>query len=339
MEKTRGQGARILSLLRILYQMTDDEHGLSMRQLLEALKQSGTAVERKTVYTDMAMLKECGFDIVTENNGRDRLYHIAHRHFELPELKLLVDVVQASRFITRKKSESLIRKLEMLASRYEAGQLDRQVYVSGRIKAENESIYYNVDRLHSAIEQDVRIHFQYFQWTVEKEKQLRHHGRIYQVSPWALTWDNECYYLVGYDEGLEEIRHYRVDKMLHIDLTDIPRTGKKQFEAFDLAVYANRRFGMFDGVERTVVLRVKNDFAGVIYDRFGTELEVSRVGDDCFEVGVEVAVSDQFFGWIISLGEKVRIVGPEEAVARMREIGERIRRTYGATRQTKKESH
>lgn len=338
MEKTKGQGARILSLLRILYQMTDDEHGLSMRQLIGELKQSGIVVERKTVYADICLLKEYGFDIVTENNGRDRLYHIAHRHFELPELKLLVDVVQASRFITRKKSERLIRKLEMLASRYEAGQLDRQVYVSGRIKAENESIYYNVDRIHSAIEKDVRIHFQYFQWTVEKEKQLRHHGRVYQVSPWALTWDNECYYLVGYDEELEEIRHYRVDKMLHIDLTDIPRKGKKQFEDFDLAEYTQRCFGMFGGEERTVVLRVKNEFAGVIYDRFGTELEINRVGDDCFEVGVEVAVSDQFFGWIISLGDKVKIVGPEEAVVRMREIGEQIRSEYGKMRKIKKES-
>ncbi len=329
MEKTSGQGSRLLALLRIFFQKTDDTHSLSIKQLIEELKQCGFYAERKTVYTDIHLLNASGFDIKAEKDGRRWGYHVASRHFELPELKLLVDSVQSSKFITRKKSRALIEKIEALASIYEANQLESQVCVSGRVKAENESIYYNVDKLQCAIEQDVGITFQYFQWTVEKQKLLRHEGKIYRVSPWALTWDNENYYLVGFDEGREMIRHYRVDKMVNVELASECRRGREQFDSYDLAAYTNRLFGMFDGEERIVRLRAQNDKAGIIFDRFGTELIVEKVDADCFEVEVKVAVSEQFLGWIISLGEKVRIVEPEDVVIRMRDIGERIGRMYG----------
>lgn len=216
-----------------------------------------------------------------------------------------------------------------MTSVYEGKQLQRQVFVSGRIKAENESIYYNVDKIHSAIGSDVKIVFQYFQWSVDKEKVLRHDGKVYVVSPWALTWDNEKYYLLAYDEETESIRHYRVDKMLNIDLKQEQRAGQDCFNSFDLAKYTNRLFGMFDGDNVVVKLRVKNDFAGIIIDRFGTDIDITIVDKEWFVVGVEAALSEQFIGWIISLGDNVVIVEPEEAVTRIKEVGKRIRKMYG----------
>lgn len=329
MDNGMNRRLRILYLLKIFKERTDDEHSLSTQQLIKELLQYDISIERKTLYSDIHMLNDYGIDIVMDNVGRDRLYHMGSRDFELPELKLLVDSVQASRFITEKKSKQLIDKLERLTSIYEGKQLERQVYVSGRIKTENESIYYNVDKLHNAINQNVRIHFQYFQWSVDKERVLRHNGRLYKVSPWALTWDNEKYYLVGYNEDDDAIRHYRVDKMLNIELTHQLRIGQDKFDAFNLATYTNKLFGMFDGEEKNVRLRVKNDFAGIIIDRFGTDIDINKTDDNWFEVDITVAISDQFLGWIISLGENVEIVSPDEVVARMKGIGERIRRMYG----------
>ena len=324
-----NQKYRILYLLKIFHEKTDDNHFLSSKQLIFELSTYGINIERKTLYSDIHLLNDYGIDIVMDNAGRDRLYHIGEREFELPELKLLVDSVQSSKFITEKKSQALIKKLENLTSKYEGRQLERQVYVSGRIKAENENIYYNVDAIHEAISKNVKIIFQYFQWSVDKEKVLRHDGKVYKVSPWALTWDDEKYYLVGYDEEIDEIRHYRFDKMLNIELDEKKRIGQEKFEAFDLATYTNRLFGMFDGEEKIVKLKVNNNFAGIIIDRFGTDIDIKKNYTDWFEVEVLVVVSDQFLSWIISLGDQVVIMEPEDVVCRMREIGERIGRMYG----------
>lgn len=323
------QATRILEIIRIFKEETDDEHSLTLDQLNNHLLKSGISVERKTLYSDIHLINDYGIDIIMENVGRERHYYIGNRDFELPELKLLVDAVQSSKFITEKKSKHLINKLESLTSRYESRQLERQVYVSGRIKTENEAIYYNVDKLHTAINRNVMIHFQYFQWSLDKQKVLRHEGKIYKVSPWALTWDNENYYLVGYDEEFDDIRHYRVDKMLNIELTDTARSGQDNFDAFNIVTYTNKLFGMFDGDVKHVCLYVKNEFAGIIIDRFGTDIDVRKINDNWFEVTVEVAISDQFLGWIISLGENVVIKDPEDVVEKMKRIGERIGKVYG----------
>lgn len=329
MEKNSNQRLRILYLLKLFCEKTDDQHSLSTNQLIQELSQYGISVERKTLYTDIRLLNEYGVDIVREHEGKNRLYHIGERDFELPELKLLVDAVQSSKFITEKKSKTLIDKLECLTSIYEGKLLHRQVYVTGRVKTENENIYYNVDTIHNAIGQNVRIHFQYYQWSVDKKKVPRHDGRIYEVSPWALTWDHENYYMVGFDENIAEIRHYRVDKMLNINLTEDERTGHAQYAAFDPAIYKSKLFGMFDGENKLVKLRVKNEFAGVIIDRFGTDIAIHKLDSSWFEVAVSVAVSDQFLSWVISLGENVVITEPEDVVTRMKGIGERIGRMYG----------
>ena len=324
-----NQRLRILYLLQTLLNKTDDEHGLTMRELRDALNANGIEAERKTLYADIEALQCFGIDIIGVRQDNTYYYHVGGREFELAELKLLVDSVQSAKFITEKKSRQLIKKLEGLASEYEGQQLQRQVYVSGRIKANNEAIYYNVDKIHEAIAKNVKIQFHYFQWNVKKEQELRHSGRWYCISPWALSWDDENYYLVGYDKEAEEIRHYRVDKMLDLEVAREKREGGKYFRKFDIAVYARKIFGMFDGEEELVTLRLDNKLAGVVIDRFGRETTFFPVDRDSFEVKVRVAVSRQFLGWLIALGDGVEVVSPEGVIRRIREIGRELRQKYG----------
>ena len=207
---------KMLHLIRIFSQETDDEHALTLQEIMARLAAVNITADRKTLYADFEDLRQYGLDIIAQQRNHTTYYHLGERIFELPELKLLVDSVQAAKFITTRKSRELIHKLERLASSYQAAQLQRQVYIAGRIKAMNESIYYNIDRLHSAINAAVQIRCQYGQWNLDQEMELRRGGDWYQVSPWALTWDNEKYYLVAFDAAANMIKHYRVDKMLHI---------------------------------------------------------------------------------------------------------------------------
>ena len=250
------------------------------------------------------------------------------RTFEVAELKLLVDAIQSSKFITERKTNTLIKKLEKLVSKYDAMKLQRQVYVSGRIKTMNESIYYTIDAIHHAISENKKIQFQYFQWNVKKEMELRHDGAYYQISPWGLSWDDENYYLVGYDSAADKIKHFRVDKMLRIQMTEESREGREHFKKLDMADYSKKSFGMFGGKEQRVKLLVENCMAGVIIDRFGKDLMMIPAGDDKFTVNVDVHVSGQFLGWIISLGEGVKIVGPDEVLEMMQKEIERLSRQY-----------
>ena len=244
------------------------------------------------------------------------------------ELKLLVDSVQAAKFITDRKSRELIRKLEGLVSRHQAQQLHRQVLISGRVKAMNESIYYNIDKLHEAINAGNQIRFQYFQWNVNKEIALRHGGAWYRVSPWALTWDDENYYLVAYDGADDKIKHYRVDKMLRITVTSDARLGRERFKEFNMARYAKSLFGMFGGEQSDVILQGENDMVGVIIDRFGKDIPIAAIDEAHFEARVRVALSPQFLGWIMALGSGIRIVGPEPVVKRMKGEIQRLSEMY-----------
>ena len=228
----------------------------------------------------------------------------------MPELKLLVDSVQSSKFITHKKTATLIHKLESLASVHEAKQLNRQVFVMNRIKSMNESIYYNVDAIHNGIAQQRQIQFHYFEYNLKKEPVFRKQGAWYQVSPYALTWDDENYYMVAYDAAAEQIKHYRVDKMADITMTDQPQAGAEAFAALDMGVYAKKVFGMFSGQERPVKLRVANHLVGAMLDRFGKEISIVPDGDDHFTLLVNVIISPQFFGWVCAFGSDIEILEP-----------------------------
>ena len=314
------QKLKMLYLAKIFSEETDDQHRLTMPQIIEKLAMYGANADRKTLYQDLDELRLFGMDIISEQNGRGTDYYLGSREFELPELKLLVDSVQAAKFMTDRKSQSLIKKLESLVSRYDAGKLHRQVTISGRVKTMNESIYYNVDKIHEAINTGVQIRFHYFQWNIRKEMELRRGGDWYQLSPWALMWDEENYYLVGYDAQDKKIKHYRVDKMLRITVTDRPREGEESFRLFNMPRYAKSLFGMFHGEEATVTLEAVNSMAGVIIDRFGKDTVIYPSDTEHFRVHVDVAVSPQFLGWVMSMNGLIRIVSPETVVKEMREM-------------------
>lgn len=328
MAKSCNQKAKILYLMKLFLEETDEQHTLSRKQLEEHLEKFGIHTERKSLYNDIETLKMFGMDILYRKE-RPEGYYLAEHEFELAELKLLVDAVQSSRFITEKKSDALIKKIEGLTSRYEARQLQRQVVVADRIKAMNESIFYNVDKLHMAIASNQQIMFRYFEWTVKKEMRLRKDGEPYQVSPWALTWDDENYYLIGFDMDAERLKHFRVDKMVDIELLLESRGGKEEFSRFDIASYTKKTFGMFGGEERTVRLRFENRFIGVVLDRFGKEAKIRPDGEEHFIIRTEVAVSEQFFGWLTGLGRGVMILSPEEVKEAYCNLLKDIANVYG----------
>ena len=328
MPKGTNNKYKLYRLAQIMMEKTDEEHYITMPEIMEELGRYEITADRKTIYADLKDLENLGIEVEGEPVGNRYHYHVISRSFELPELKLLVDAIQSSKFITEKKSKDLIKKLEQFVSKYEAAKLHRQVFVSGRIKTMNESIYYTVDAIHNAISENKKIKFQYYQWNSKKEMELRHGGAYYHISPWGLSWDDENYYLVGYDSDVQIIKHYRVDKMLHIKMTEEPREGKEHFKKLDMADYTKKSFGMYGGKEQTVKLLVENGLAGVMIDRFGKDIMMIPVDDDHFTVNVDVRVSGPFFGWIISLGEGVKIVGPDEVVEQMRMEIERLQRQY-----------
>ncbi len=318
MARSADQKLKLLYLLKILLRETDPEHTLTMAEILERLRQQGFGAERKSIYDDFAALERFGYPVERRRGENNAVgYYLETREFELPELKLLVDAVQSSNFITRQKSRSLIEKLSGLASRWEAQTLQRQVHISDRVKTMNESIYYNVDQIHTAILENIRITFQYFDWTEKKEKQLRRGGALYCVSPWALTWSEGNYYLVAFDGEYGDIKHFRVDKMLHITGTDKKREGQGKFRQFDMARYSSKVFGMFGGREETVTLECEKELAGVIIDRFGRDITIFP-GEDTFLVSVSIMISNNFFSWVLQFGGRMRITAPGHVVQEMK---------------------
>lgn len=317
MPRSDGQKAKLILLLRLLARHTDEEHRLTVPRILELLAAEGVRCERKSVYDDIDTLRELGCDIA-QQRGRGGGYYLASRTFQLPELKLLVDAVQASRFITQKKSEQLIKTLSMFASEHQAKDLKRQVFASGRIKAMNESIYYNVDTLYRAIGENLQVRFVYQDWNLQKKKQPRRAGEAYQVSPWAMLWEDENYYLVAYEEG-KGLRHYRVDKMASIDLTALPRLGGDAYDPHSMRDYARPMFSMFGAPVQRVQLACAASMIGPMLDRFGTEATVAPQEDGSFHLYADVAVSQPFFGWVVGFGGKVRVLWPEEVKQRFAE--------------------
>lgn len=314
MARAANQKCKLLWLLKILKENTDQEHPVSMSVLLQRLEDEGIPAERKGIYRDIAELTDFGYDIRLKRSRTEGGYYLAKREFELPELKLLVDAVQASRFISLKKSRELITKIEGLSNRFEARQLQRQVYVANRIKTGNESIYETVDYIHRAIQDNVQISFRYFEWTVKKEMKFKREGGRYRISPWALTVKDENYYMVGYDAEAGLLKHYRVDKMTEPALEEEKRCGSETYADFDVAAYTNKTFGMFGGNEEQVTIGCANRLIGVIIDRFGQEVSVRERENGWFTIRVKVVVSGQFYGWLAGLGTEARLLGPPEAV-------------------------
>lgn len=319
MARKPNQKGKLLMLAKLFKEESDEQHPFTLKEIIDRLDECDIPVERKTVYTDMEILQAYGMDIIMEDKGKQCFYYLGSRDFELAEIKLLVDAVQSSKFITEKKSNMLIKKLEGLVSKYQAGQLKRQVIINGRVKTMNESIYYNVDKIHEAIGAKSKIRFQYFQWNYAKQMVLRKQGEYYEVSPYCLMWDDENYYLVAYDAQSDILKHYRVDKMQKIHIVNQPLEGKELFAKFNVAEYTHGVFGMFGGAKEHVTLRCKNELAGVMIDRFGKNVPLQAVDEEHFQFAVDVYVSRQFFAWLFSLGKGVKLLGPSHVLTQMQE--------------------
>lgn len=318
---------RTLYIMKMLLEETDEKYTMSAADIDTALRDYGMSADRKTVYNDIETLREFGMDVL-QVKGTNGGYYIGSRKFELPELKLLVDAVQASKFISRKKSEELIRKLESLASEHDARQLQRNVFIYNRPKTGNETIYYNVDQIHTAILENRQIQYQYAEWTVRKELKPKKQGAVYTVSPWSLTWDDANYYLIAYDEKADCMKHYRVDKMQRACVTERERIGKERFQDFDLVEFSKKTFSMYGGHDEEVTLQCGNELVGVILDRFGTDVMIIPADDGQFRVRVLVAVSPQFFGWVTGIGSGIRITGPGMVQKEYREYLKEILQGY-----------
>ena len=309
--------------MKIMQAKTDDEHSLTMPQIMDELEKYDVTAERKSIYADFAdMTEKFGVEVIKEQIGRETYYHVGQREFELAEVKLLIDAIQSSKFITQTKSRELITKIKSFVSEHQAKQLQRQVFINDRVKTMNESVYYNVDYIHTAINENKKIKFKYYRWDVNKKLVPRHNGDWFVVSPWALTWDDENYYMVAFDDLDGKIKHYRVDKMMRISVEESMRDGKKEFKNFDMAEYSKATFGMYQGKKTLVKIVFANLMVGVFIDRFGKDITIRKVDDEHSEINVNVNVSPQFFGWIFSLGKDVRVAGPSEVVEEMKKEAE-----------------
>lgn len=312
MPKSPNQKLKLLYLYKILTEKTDEKHPMTVNEMIGELKKYDISAERKTIYDDLALLSDnFGMDIIpvrSKNYG----YYVGSRQFELAELKLLVDAVSGSKFITGKKSLSLISKIEKLASVHDAKSLRRQVYVTDRVKALNEGIYYNVDTIHEAISGNKKISFKYFEWTTDKTKHYRKDGKLYIESPVSLTWDDENYYLISYKKKYDAFAHYRVDKMESITLCDEER--EMPCKSFDLAGYTKRVFSMFSGEQESVDVEFDSSLIGVVLDRFGMDVHIRKIDDTKFVAKLNVAISNTFFSWICSFSSKAKIIAPQKTV-------------------------
>ncbi len=330
MAKSENQKLKMIYLMDKFLRDTDEEHGITVKEMIEYLEKNDIGAERKSLYDDIARLQDYGLDIISEKVGRETYYKLVSREFELAELKLLVDSVQSSKFITTAKTNQLIKKIEGLTSRYQAGSLQRQVFVINRVKNPNEKIYHFVDALHEAIHNKKVITFQYGVWNTKKQLVPRHgKDKVYKISPWALSWFEENYYLIGYDHDAGKDKHFRVDKLLKLDICEKSEDYVAKPKDMDIASYNSKIFGMFGGEPISVKLKAANSMVGVILDRFGNSINIIPVeGEEAFTANIEVAISQQFIGWLIGLGDKVQVVSPDDLRQTVKKSLEDILKLY-----------
>ena len=319
MAKNPKQKQKLLYIMKFFSEKTDDDYGVTVQDIIDYLAEYDIAAERKSIYSDIECLRDFGFDIVKSKVGKITLFSLVSRDFTTEELKLLIDAVQCSKFITLKKSRELIHKIERLTSENQAKELHRQVIVANRVKNSNEEIYRNIDSINRAINKKRKIGFYYTNWTVSRTgakklvKVRRHNGMRYMLSPKALTWDDENYYMIAYDKDADMLKHFRVDKMEDISVEDVRAESSKAVDKFDLAVYTKQVFGMYGGDTVNVRMRFDDSLIGVVVDRFSDKVFIQPHSDGTFTMSAEVMLSPQFYGWLFSFGDKARIVSPKVA--------------------------
>ena len=329
---------KLLMLQKILQEQTDEEHFLTANQLVERLKALDIPAERKGIYDDIKALNV--FYKPANKNKADRAqriemdeegrgYYLTNRLFSVSDLKLMIDAIQSSKFLSDAKTLELIEALETLCSKHQAQGFKRQVIVSNRVKNMNIKVHNNVDHLNYAIVEDWKVKFKYFDYNTKQERAFRKKGGWYVISPFALVYCDDNYYLLGYDAEKGKIMNYRVDRMAYVSAQEGKiREGKDVFAALDLAQYQRYTFSMYSGDVQRVTMRFRNTMMNAVIDKFGKLGYVKEVDKDHFEVTVPVAVSPQFFGWVFGLGNYVTIVGPENVKEKMTKMLDSVRYRY-----------
>ena len=328
MPKSFGQKPKLLYLLKIFFEETDQDHPLTMKELIEKLNNLGVKAKRKSVYDDFEILQALGYDICSTRDKKTR-YFMGNRDFEIPELELLLDAVQASNFIAYDKSITLINKIEKLSSHYQAEKLHKGIYIDDRTKTPNKKTYYAINTIHDCISDGNKIGFNYFKWDINKEKVYTHDRKTYCVSPHALVWNADKYYLLAYDSDEEKIKRFRVDKMDNAFCIDEPIDGREAFEAYNLATFTNTHFGMFGNDEPTkVTLNCKNSMSDIILDRFGHDVMLINNNDGTFNVTVTVYVSPPFISWLFTFGDDIKVIEPDNVIEEVKNTLKRISQIY-----------
>ena len=333
MPKNPYQKLKLLYIKEYLERYSDEAHTVGVRDIIAYLAKNGISAERKSIYDDIENLRDFGMDIVNVK-GRQSGYYLASREFEMPELKLLVDAVAAAKFLTEKKSQRIIKKIASLAGEHQAGELKRVVYVPNRVRTHNERIFYSVDAIHAAISAGRMITFRYTEWTLDfggasrVKRTFRRDGKNYEITPCELVWDDEYYYLIGYDADGGVFKNFRVDKMEQPAVSDKPADKSDKIKAFDVAKYMESTFRMFNGPEEDVVLLFDNSLIGVVVDRFGEDCRVSKRDESSFELRVRAKISPQFFAFLFGCGDKVRVLAPESLKKQYADNVKEVARLY-----------
>lgn len=307
-------------LIKILMDYTDEEHKITIVDIIKYLGKYDIRAERKSIYNDILLLQNNNIIEVEVEKTNCNKYYVVNRDFELAELKLLVDSVQSSKFIATGKTKELIKKLEKLTSIHEGKSLDRQVALADRVKTTNKSIYYNIDRIHEAIKLEKQIKFKYFEYNIDKQLVARRGGSWYFASPYALSWAEENYYVITYYERYDTVSHFRVDRMKDINILDEDRLINNELKHLNLANYSKKSFGMFRGNTKKVKLECDNSLINVVIDKFGKDITILEKREDIFIIRVDVIATDTFYGWLFMFGGRVKILGPIEVVEGMKNL-------------------
>ncbi len=321
---------KMIKLERIFARYTDSEHGLTLKQIAEKLKACNDSADRKTLYRDFDDLREAGIEVESKRIGKSTVYFVEDDLFDLAELKILIDSIQASKFITPKKSKQIVTKLKTLTSEYRAKDLAREVIISP-VKAENEAVIYNVDHINDAINKDKQISFQYYSYGVDKRRRPRHEGKIYHVSPWALVYNGDKYYLIAYStDHPEDLVHYRVDRMDKVNVEEKDnRIGGDYFKKRETKNYLTKTFSMYRGDrEENVTFECTNNLADVVIDRFGKDPVFEIIDDEHFRFSTEIGISNQFYGWVAGIGKNMKIVAPQSVVDGYKSYLDEILKSY-----------
>ena len=301
---------RLLVLCKMFYELTDEAHPMSTFEIIDYLCEHGVPANNKTLRSDLKLLKDMDIDIVTVT-GRPNKYFLGARLFEMPEIKLLLDAVASSRFITKSKSKELSRKLTSLTSENQRKQLIRHMYTTGRVKPGNENVFYYVDLINNAIEFKRKISFRIIEFDGRKKKVLRHDGEVYVMSPYAMYWSDDFYYVVGWSDKRETMAAYRIDRMEEPQILDDKAVKKPK--GFRITDYSHKVFEMFAGEEVRVKLEVRNDLMKYVIDRFGMKFETEPATDETTYCYVDVCLSPTFYGWVFGFKGGIKILDPPKA--------------------------